>query len=59
MQIADDRPADVKLYITDTTRVCRATGWSPRHTPRETLTSIHDWITSAESARSPSLGRVR
>lgn len=47
--ITDDRPADVKLYITDTTRVRRATGWSPRHTPRETLTAIHEWIKDAES----------
>ncbi len=47
--ITDDRPADVKLYITDTTRIRQATGWTPRYTPRETLTSIYEWIQSAES----------
>ncbi len=49
-EIAGGHPADVKLYVTDTTRVRRATGWSPRHMPRETLTSIHEWIANADSA---------
>lgn len=47
-QVAETRPADLKLYITDNTRVSEATGWSPRRTPREILTSIYDWIREAE-----------
>ena len=46
----DNRPADLKLYITDNRRVTAATGWQPRRCPRTTLTAIHDWI-EAEEAR--------
>lgn len=47
-QVDENRPADLKLYITDNQRVTRATGWLPRHTPHATLTSIHDWIRESE-----------
>jgi CDP-paratose 2-epimerase len=47
-QVAETRPADLKLYITDTRRVTEATGWAPRHGPRDTLTAIYDWIREAE-----------
>ncbi len=46
--VDDNRPADLKLYITDNQRVTEATGWSPRHSPAETLRSIYDWIVAAE-----------
>jgi CDP-paratose 2-epimerase len=46
---ADNRPADMKLYITDNQRVTAATGWSPRRGPRETLASIYDWIRAEEA----------
>lgn len=45
-----NRPADVKLYVTDNTQVSAATGWSPQRTPRETLTSIYSWLKTAESS---------
>ena len=45
-----NRPADVKLYITDNTHVNMATGWSPERTPRETLTSIYSWLKTSESS---------
>jgi CDP-paratose 2-epimerase len=47
-QVAETRPADLKLYITDTERVTQATGWSPRRSPREILTSLYDWIRESE-----------
>jgi CDP-paratose 2-epimerase len=47
-QVPETRPADVKWYVTDNTRVTRATGWSPKRTPRETLASIYDWLREAE-----------
>lgn len=43
-----NRPADLKLYITDSRRVSQATGWTPRHTPRDTLEAIHNWIREQE-----------
>jgi CDP-paratose 2-epimerase len=49
-RVPETRPADLKLYITDTRRVTAATGWVPRHSPRDTLMAIHDWIREAEPA---------
>jgi CDP-paratose 2-epimerase len=51
-RMPENRPADLKLYITDIARVARATGWSPRRSPRETLGDICHWIRTEE-------GRVR
>jgi CDP-paratose 2-epimerase len=47
--IPDNRPADMKIYITDNSRITQATGWSPRITPRETLVSIFEWLRTSES----------
>jgi CDP-paratose 2-epimerase len=42
--ISDNRPADLKLYITDTRRIRAATGWIPRYSAKDTLQSIYDWL---------------
>jgi CDP-paratose 2-epimerase len=47
-RVEGNRPADLKLYITDHQRVTEATGWVPRRTPRETLQSIYDWMRTEE-----------
>lgn len=44
------RPADLPLYITDTTRVTQATGWRPRRSPEDTLRSIYEWLVSQEAS---------
>ncbi len=46
--ITDNRPADLKLYITDNSRISEVTNWSPRRTPRETLLDIYRWIQQSE-----------
>jgi CDP-paratose 2-epimerase len=43
-----NRPADLPLYLSDCRRVRQATGWAPRHAPRETLADIHRWIVDHE-----------
>jgi CDP-paratose 2-epimerase len=47
-EVDENRPADLKIYVTDNARVTAATGWSPRRTPRETMAAIHDWIKAEE-----------
>ncbi|MBA2276898.1 MAG: NAD-dependent epimerase/dehydratase family protein [Chloroflexia bacterium] len=46
--VSENRPADLKWYVTDNRRVSDATGWEPRHDPRATLSAIHDWIRAEE-----------
>jgi CDP-paratose 2-epimerase len=51
--VAENRPSDVRVYVTDNARVTAATGWSPRKTPRETLGEIFDWIRANERLVAP------
>jgi CDP-paratose 2-epimerase len=46
--VPENRPSDLKLYITDNSRVTDATGWRPRKTAKETLTDIFTWIHDSE-----------
>lgn len=52
-RVLQNRPADVKLYITDNRRVEADTGWRPRKSPRETLVELFEWIRSNERAVAP------
>jgi CDP-paratose 2-epimerase len=52
-RVAENRPADVRLYVTDNARVTADLGWSPRQTPRETLAQIHAWIRDNERLVAP------
>jgi CDP-paratose 2-epimerase len=47
------RPFDIKWYVTDNHRVTEATGWSPRTSASETLTSIAEWVRTTESELRP------
>ena len=40
----DTRPADVRVYITDSSAVSAINGWHPQRDARTTLTDIHRWI---------------
>lgn len=52
-RVAENRPSDVRLYVTDNARVTSDTGWSPRKTPRETLAGILAWIRENERLVAP------
>jgi CDP-paratose 2-epimerase len=52
---AEERPADIPLYITDHRRVTAATGWQPRRDPRTTLADICQWIRDHETLLRPVL----
>lgn len=47
--VQSNRPADLALYITDSSRIMQATGWRPRHTPEQTMRSIYNWIVAEEA----------
>ena len=47
--VSDNRPADLKIYLTDNRRVMAATGWQPRRPPEQTLTDIYEWLRDNEA----------
>ncbi len=45
---SEDRPADIRIYITDHRRLTEFSGWRPRRDARTTLTDIWHWIRKDE-----------
>jgi CDP-paratose 2-epimerase len=41
---ATDRPGDLKLYITDNSKVTRATGWAPKRSLEDVFTDSCKWL---------------
>ena len=50
------RPADIALYLTDTTRVTALTGWQPRRTVEQCVADVHHWLRDNETQLRPLLG---
>jgi CDP-paratose 2-epimerase len=48
--VADNRPGDVPLYVSDCERLFGMTGWRPQRTPRDVLSDTFDWIHDNERA---------
>lgn len=48
-KIPANRPADLKLYITDNSRISGATGWEPVKRPQETLSDVFEWVRANEA----------
>ncbi len=40
----EDRPADIRIYLTDTAKVRKTTGWAPRKGPVEIINEVVDWL---------------
>lgn len=51
----ETRPADLKIYITDNTKIENETGWSPKKTVRDIFADIHTWIDENEESLKPIL----
>jgi CDP-paratose 2-epimerase len=54
--VAEPRPGDVPIYISDCDLLYRHTDWRPRRGPREILEDINGWISDHEAAVKTSLG---
>ncbi len=52
-RVAENRPSDVRIYVTDNARVTADTGWHPVKSPRETLAAIFAWIRANERLVAP------
>jgi CDP-paratose 2-epimerase len=47
--VAQTRPADVRIYLTDCRRLSAVSGWRPRRDARTTLADIFQWIRASEA----------
>jgi len=47
--VAQTRPADVRIYLTDHSRLSAVAGWRPQRDARRTLADIFSWISGAEA----------
>lgn len=47
--IKETRPADLKLFITDSRKIMKLTSWKPKKNIKETIIDIADWINKNKS----------
>lgn len=47
--VPENRPADLKLYLTDNSKIHQATGWLPKRSPHQTLEDIFNWLKETEA----------
>ena len=53
----ENRPVDIRIYLTDHRRLTQATGWTPQRDVAAVVADIYEWIRSEEGAIRPLLGR--
>jgi CDP-paratose 2-epimerase len=53
--VPENRPADVRIYLTDNGRVSKVNGWVPKRDAFATLQDIHSWIKAEEATLRPVL----
>lgn len=54
--VPETHPADIRIYLTDTTRVKEKFGWHPEYTPTTIVEDIVSWIHDNRDALAPVLG---
>jgi CDP-paratose 2-epimerase len=52
-KVPDARMADVRIYISDNSKINNEIGWKPMHTARETFEDIYLWIKNNEQMLKP------
>ena len=54
--VAENRQADIALYLTDNARVTALTGWQPRRSAEQIVTEVYQWLRENEAQLKPILG---
>lgn len=54
-KVAETRAADIRLYITDNSRVTALTGWKPQIGMRQIVQDVTDWLTAHAEQLAPIL----
>lgn len=50
-----NRPADLRIYITDNSRIEKTTPWKPKHSVEKTFSDIFEWLKTNEKRLKPML----
>ena len=50
------RPADLRIYLTDHTKITTFTSWYPKISPLEIINDVYEWLKANESQLKPILG---
>ncbi len=53
--VTENRPADLRIYISDNTAIEAATGWKPEKTAKDIFSDIFHWLKDNEVALKPIL----
>jgi CDP-paratose 2-epimerase len=53
--VKENRPADLKLFITDCEKIKKLTGWKPKKNAEETVKDIAEWINENKESLKPIL----
>ena len=53
--VPENRPADLRIYISDNALIEKQTGWKPEKTARDIFTDIFHWLQANEQALKPIL----
>ncbi|MFP5041429.1 NAD-dependent epimerase/dehydratase family protein [Parasediminibacterium sp. JCM 36343] len=54
-KVAENRPADIPIYLTDNSKITAATGWKPTIGTEQILSEIYQWIHANEKDLRPIL----
>ena len=49
-QVAENRSADIPIYITDNTKITNHCGWKPQIGPKEILSDVFEWLKNNEES---------
>jgi CDP-paratose 2-epimerase len=49
-KIKENRAADIRIYVTDNSKIYNTTGWEPTFKTREIITDIFNWLKNNESS---------
>lgn len=53
--VAENRPADLRIYVSDNTAIEAATGWKPEKTAKDIFADIYGWLRDNEQTLKPIL----
>jgi len=53
--VVENRPADIRLYVTDNSKVTALTGWKPEIGVEQIVEEIHEWLAENREALEPIL----